>query len=254
MNKHQPRKRFGQNFLHNAHIIDSIVSHIRPSLADNMVEIGPGFGAITLPLLKQLSKLKVIEIDRDLAFILHKKKLVNLEIFIADALKFDFGQLAQKQKLRIVGNLPYNISTPLLFYLLSFRTLIQDMHFLLQKEVVERICAQPNNKKYGRLSVILQSQCELENLLAVPSNAFNPVPKVESRLLRISPKPYQHNIKALETIVKTSFSKRRKTLLNNLKDICNKEQLKTAPVDLSLRAENLSVADFIALSNWYQKQ
>jgi 16S rRNA (adenine1518-N6/adenine1519-N6)-dimethyltransferase len=198
----------------------------------------------------------VVEIDRDLVTHLSTLNLSGLDIHPSDALKFNFGTLAPKgRKLRVIGNLPYNISSPLLFHLLEFHSQIKDMFFMLQKEVVERICATPNNKSYGRLSVMIQAHCEATMMFSVPNTAFDPAPKVESAILYLKPKATDPdlNYQTLELLAKTAFSKRRKTLNNNLKDIIDKQTLEQAPVDLRLRAENLSVNDFIILSKWYER-
>ena len=248
---HQARKRFGQNFLVDAQIVSRIVSTISPKKSDDIVEIGPGKGALTFPLLDHLDKLSVIEIDRDLISFLKLKKQEKLTIYEADALKFDYGLISNN--LRIVGNLPYNISSPLLFYLLSRRNQIIDMTFMLQKEVVDRIVARHGSKTYGRLSVMMQTFFEVESMFAVPKESFDPQPKIESAILYLKTrtKPLTENSKLLEKIVKISFSQRRKTLKNCLKLILSQEQTK---IDLSQRAEMLSVENFITLMKDYEKQ
>ena len=248
---HQARKRFGQNFLVDDQIVNRIVATISPKKSDNIVEIGPGKGALTFPLLEHLDHLSVIEIDRDLISLLKLKKQDKLTIYQADALKFDYGLISDH--LRIVGNLPYNISSPLLFRLLSSKNQIIDMTFMLQKEVVDRIIAIHGSKTYGRISVMMQSFFEVESMFTVPKESFDPQPKIESAILYLKTrtKPLTENIKLLEKIVKISFSQRRKTLKNCLKSILSQEQTK---IDLSQRAEMLSVENFITLMKDYEKQ
>ena len=248
---HQARKRFGQNFLVDDQIVNRIVATISPKKSDNIVEIGPGKGALTFPLLQNLDHLSVIEIDRDLISLLKLKEQDKLTIYEADALKFDYGLISDN--LRIVGNLPYNISSPLLFRLLSSKNQIIDMTFMLQKEVVDRIVASHGSKTYGRLSVMMQAFFEVESMFTVPKESFDPQPKIESAILYLKTrtKPLTENIKLLEKIVKISFSQRRKTLKNCLKSILSQEQTK---IDLSQRAEMLSVENFITLMKDYEKQ
>jgi len=248
---HQARKRFSQNFLVDDQIVNRIVATISPKKSDNIVEIGPGKGSLTFPLLQHLDHLSVIEIDRDLISLLKLKKQDKLTIYQADALKFDYGLISNN--LRIVGNLPYNISSPLLFRLLSSKNQIIDMTFMLQKEVVDRIVARHGSKTYGRLSVMMQTFFEVESMFTVPKESFDPQPKIESAILYLKTrtKPLTENIKLLEKIVKISFSQRRKTLKNCLKSILSQEQTK---IDLSQRAEMLSVENFITLMKDYEKQ
>jgi len=248
---HQARKRFGQNFLVDDQIVNRIVATISPKKSDDIVEIGPGKGALTFPLLQNLDHLSVIEIDRDLISLLKLKKQDKLTIYEADALKFDYGLISDN--LRIVGNLPYNISSPLLFRLLSSKNQIIDMTFMLQKEVVDRIVASHGSKTYGRISVMMQAFFKVESMFTVPKESFDPQPKIESAILYLKTrtKPLTENIKLLEKIVKISFSQRRKTLKNCLKSILSQEQTK---IDLSLRAEMLSVENFITLMKDYEKQ
>lgn len=254
--QHRARKRFGQNFLHDQSVILNIVNTINPQKTDNMVEIGPGQGAITTQLLDRIKKLQAIELDRDLLDPLAKKcaNHGDLKLHNADALKFDFSALrTNTEKLRIVGNLPYNISTPILFHLLSQASDVQDMHFMLQKEVVDRMSAAPGSKVYGRLSVILQAQCEVTPLFVIPPQAFNPAPKVDSAFVRIRPyetspyaiKDFQH----FTALVKQAFSQRRKTLRNTLKELVNAEQFAAADIDPGKRAEVLSITDFVRLAD-----
>ncbi len=261
--QHQAKKRFGQNFLVDTNIIQQIVDGIQPQQNDLMVEIGPGLGAMTRPLLARLQQLNVIELDRDIIPKLvknciftdpgNKHKLIVNE---ADVLKFDFSSFYAAQKksdkqLRIVGNLPYNISTPVLFHLLNYRDIIQDMHFMLQKEVVDRIVATPGNKLYGRLSVMLQSFFHTQFLFEVPPFAFEPAPKVNSAILRLQPdSQYEASIKNFslyETLVRQAFSQRRKTIKNTLKNICSVANIEQANLSISQRAEELSVKDFVNL-------
>ena len=249
--RHQPRKRFGQNFLVDHRIINQIISTISPKNDDIIVEIGPGKGAITFPLLEYLDHLSVIEIDRDLVSMLELEGQEKLTIYQSDALTFDFSQISNK--IRVIGNLPYNISSPLLFHLLSYRDQIIDMTFMLQKEVVDRIVAPPGNKTYGRLSVMMQAFYEVELMFVVPKESFEPQPKIESAILYLKTKeqPLVKNSKPLEEIVKLAFSQRRKTLKNCLKSVLNQSQTE---IDLSQRAEMLSTENFVTLMNDYEKQ
>jgi 16S rRNA (adenine1518-N6/adenine1519-N6)-dimethyltransferase len=248
---HKARKRFGQNFLTDNRVIERIVAVIAPKFNDNLLEIGPGQGAMTLPLLEQVKKLNVIEIDRDLIALLISFDKDNLVIHEGDALKFDLGTLPNP--IRVVGNLPYNISSPILFHLLENREKITDMTFMLQKEVVERIVADKGSKIYGRLSVMIQAFFEAELIFIVPSESFNPAPKVDSAIIYLKPLPKTEvkNMAIFEKIVKASFAQRRKTLRNCLKLHLSQEQ---TAIDLSQRAEMLAVQDFITLSNDYEKQ
>jgi len=248
---HQPRKRFGQNFLVDDEIVNRIIAIISPKKSDNIVEIGPGMGALTFPLVEYLDHLNVIEIDRDLISLLKSKNQKKLTIYEADALKFDYDQISNN--LRIVGNLPYNISSPLLFRLLSKKNQIIDMTFMLQKEVVDRIVAKHGSKTYGRLSVMMQAFFEVESMFTVPKESFEPQPKIESAILYLKTrsKPLTQNTKLLEKIVKVSFSQRRKTLKNCLKSILNQEQTE---IDLTQRAEMITIENFITLMKDYEKQ
>jgi len=249
--RHQPRKRFGQNFLVDHRIINQIISTISPKNNDCIVEIGPGKGAITFPLIEHLNHLNVIEIDRDLVSMLESEGQEKLTIYQSDALTFDFSHIPNK--LRVIGNLPYNISSPLLFHLLSYRKQIIDMTFMLQKEVVDRIVAPPGNKTYGRLSVMMQAFYEVELMFVVPKESFEPQPKIESAILYLKTReqPLVKNSKPLEEIVKLAFSQRRKTLKNCLKSVLNQSQTE---IDLSQRAEMLSTENFVTLMNDYEKQ
>jgi 16S rRNA (adenine1518-N6/adenine1519-N6)-dimethyltransferase len=253
---HTPRKRFGQNFLHDHNIIYNILSSLQAKPDEHWVEIGPGMGALTEPLLNLGLRLDVVELDRDLVSLLKDKfkQHANLEIFSADALRFDFSALVKNnEKLRIIGNLPYNISTPLMFHLLDNAQCIDDMHFMLQKEVVDRICAVPGSKKYGRLSVMMQYYCATELLFDVPPESFDPAPKVMSAIVRLVPHqqpPVEVNdITMLNRVVVQAFSQRRKTLRNSLKKLIEEDAIIALNIDPTLRAEALSLADFAKLSN-----
>ena len=254
MPKYKTKKRFGQHFLNDQSVIQQIIASIYPKQDDLLVEIGPGLGALTLPLLQRVSRLHVVEIDRDILQRLESLQDSRIIIHASDALKFNMADVrAENTPIRIVGNLPYNISTPLIFHLLDSPSIIQDMHFMLQKEVVERITAQPNSKHYGRLSVMVQYHCMTENLFAVPPVAFKPPPKVDSAVIRLIPweiKPYlAKNVKTLSHLVNQAFMKRRKTLRNALKEVLSQEQIEQAGVDSGLRPENLTVEEFVKLSN-----
>lgn len=257
---HTPRKRFGQNFLHDHNIIYNIISSIQAKPDEHWVEIGPGQGALTEPLLRQGLRLDVVELDRDLVVLLKDKFGQNdhLKIHSADALKFDFSALVDSnEKLRIIGNLPYNISTPLMFHLLNNSTCIQDMHFMLQKEVVDRICAAPGSKKYGRLSVMMQYYCATELLFDVPPESFDPAPKVMSAIVRLVPHEQPpvvvNDIGNLNRVVIQAFSQRRKTLRNSLKKLIEEDAIASLNIDPTLRAEALSLSDFAKLSNLLQE-
>jgi 16S rRNA (adenine1518-N6/adenine1519-N6)-dimethyltransferase len=250
--KHIPRKRFGQNFLIDRSIIERIIDVIDPKPTDNLVEIGPGLGALTVPLLERVPRLQVVELDRDLAARLRARYLPErLMVYEGDALRFDFSALAAP--MRILGNLPYNISTPLLFHMAAFAGCFTDMHFMLQREVVERMVAAPSTPEYGRLSVMLQYRFRMQNLLSVPSSAFRPVPKVASAVVRLVPfsRPdvAAHDKSLFGETVTRAFSHRRKTLRNALLGLVTEADFEAVGVDPGLRAENLSVADFVAISN-----
>ncbi|WP_027849339.1 16S rRNA (adenine(1518)-N(6)/adenine(1519)-N(6))-dimethyltransferase RsmA [Marinospirillum minutulum] len=257
LNGHKARKRFGQNFLQDTGMIRKIVRAIAPAGKDHLVEIGPGMGAITELLLEENGQLDVIELDRDLVPGLRVKFFNYPEFTLheADALKFDFAQLRQAdEKLRIVGNLPYNISTPLIFHLLSFQGLIQDMHFMLQKEVVERLAAKPGTGEWGRLSVMAQYYCDIENLFLVPPECFKPQPKVESAIVRMTPKqqPTHQALdeKILGETLRLAFAQRRKTLRNNMKGYVTAEQLEALDLDPQRRPETLNLEEFVKLANF----
>lgn len=253
---HIARKRFGQNFLHDRSVIGHIIACLGIKPDQHWVEIGPGQGALTEPLLQAVTRLDVVELDRDLVALLKRKFAgrANFEIHSADALKFDFSSLVKNSgRLRVVGNLPYNISTPLMFHLLDSAHCIEDMHFMLQKEVVDRICAEPGNKQYGRLSVMMQYYCETEHLFDVPPESFDPAPKVMSSIVRLTPHrrpPVQVDSRDnLNRIVTQAFSQRRKTLRNSLKKLISDSDLDALSIDSKLRAENLTLQDFAKLSN-----
>ena len=250
---HDPRKRFGQNFLCDSAVIHNIVKAIHPLPDQNMVEIGPGLGALTAPLIEKIGRLSVVELDRDLIPHLEAQFGDRILVFAADALKFDFGNLGKDKKLRVVGNLPYNISTPLLFHLMTYAKDIEDMHFMLQKEVVERIVAAPDSEHYGRLSVMLQYHCAAHALFLVPRSAFRPMPKVESMIVRLVPyatKPFiAKEVNKFSEVVKLAFSQRRKTLSNTLKPLFTRAQLSALNIDPQARGETLSVEDYVKLAN-----
>ena len=252
---HTPRKRFGQNFLHDPGIIEKIVAAIRPRPGERLVEIGPGQGAITLPLLKVAGSLTVIELDRDLIQPLQNRCRTagDLTVHNTDALRFDFCSLADDAGLRIIGNLPYNISTPLLFHLLDQSRCISDMHFMLQKEVVERMAASPGNGQYGRLSVMLQYRCKVYPLFTIGPGAFTPPPKVDSAFVRLVPfirPPVNIADEAVfATLVRQAFAQRRKTLRNSLRDLLDADEIRLAGVDPAARAETLDLEAFAALAN-----
>jgi 16S rRNA (adenine1518-N6/adenine1519-N6)-dimethyltransferase len=262
---HKAKKRFGQNFLHDQGVISRIVHSIRPTAEDHLIEIGPGQGAITRELLKATGRLEAIELDRDLLRPLAQMcaELGSLQIYNADALKFDFCQLQTEERpaqLRLVGNLPYNISTPILFHLLEQSRCIKDMHFMLQKEVVERMAAGPGSKIYGRLSVMLQALCKVEPLFDIGPGAFTPAPKVDSAFVRLIPfssPPLKIEDQALfSQVVTQAFGQRRKTLRNSLRELISDEIFAAAEIDPALRAERLSLAEFVKLSNlaWKTRQ
>ncbi|CEG59022.1 16S rRNA (adenine(1518)-N(6)/adenine(1519)-N(6))-dimethyltransferase RsmA [Legionella fallonii] len=252
--RHSPRKRFGQNFLQDGGVIDQILRSINPQATDNILEIGPGLGALTQPLLRQLDHLLAVEIDRDLQQYLSQLPIAQnkLQLISADALTIDYGQFGTG--LRIIGNLPYNISTPLLFHLLQFTPFIKDMYFMLQKEVVDRMAAAPDTKAYGRLSVMLQYRCEVEHLFDVPPEAFDPRPKVDSAIVRLI--PYQTppfdivEIDVLQKLVTSAFAMRRKTLTNNLKGIISFAQLADLGIDGGRRPEQISVSEYVQLAKF----
>ncbi|MDX5299677.1 MAG: 16S rRNA (adenine(1518)-N(6)/adenine(1519)-N(6))-dimethyltransferase RsmA [Gammaproteobacteria bacterium] len=252
---HQARKRFGQNFLHDAGVIDKIVRSIRPQADDALVEIGPGLGALTEELLLANPNLQVVELDRDLIPVLRTKffNYPGFTIHEGDALRFDFASLCEGRPLRIVGNLPYNISTPLIFHLLKQAGRVQDMHFMLQKEVVERLAAQPGDSAYGRLGIMAQYYCRVQPLFVVGPGAFRPAPKVDSAVVRLVPHavlPYPaRDVRLLERVVRTAFSARRKTLRKALATLVPLELWAQLGIDDGLRPERLSLADFVRIAD-----
>ncbi|MEA1989699.1 MAG: 16S rRNA (adenine(1518)-N(6)/adenine(1519)-N(6))-dimethyltransferase RsmA [Pseudomonadota bacterium] len=259
---HKHKKQFGQNFLNNGRVIDQIVAAIRPKPENHLVEIGPGEAALTAPLIDVVKRMDIIEIDNDLIGPLKirfaTKPAFNLHH--TDALKFDYSTLLEfepEQPLRIVGNLPYNISSPLMFHLLNFSDHIQDMHFMLQKEVVDRITAAPGIKAYGRLSVMIQYACETEYLFTVGPENFTPPPKVESAIVRLLPykqKPFvADNEDSFAELVKQAFSQKRKTLRNTLKGYLDVEQIESCGINPTARAETISVEKFVELANVYHQ-
>jgi 16S rRNA (adenine1518-N6/adenine1519-N6)-dimethyltransferase len=249
--KHIPRKRFGQHFLADAGIIAAIVKEIAPQPSDVMVEIGPGLAALTQPLVERLGKLTVIELDRDLA---HKLRAhPALTVVESDVLRVDFAQLAAPlpapQKLRVVGNLPYNISTPILFHLLDHVNVIQDQHFMLQKEVIDRMVAKPATSDYGRLSVMLQWRYAMENVLFVPPESFDPPPRVNSAVVRMVPRAdfATVDVNRLSDVVKVAFSQRRKLLRHSLGKWLEEKGF-SGSFDVQRRAEEVPVSEYIALA------
>ena len=250
---HQARKRFGQHFLHDPGVIARIIAAIAPQPQDRIVEIGPGLGAITVPLLARLQELHAIEIDRDA--IRHLRELTGndarLHIHSGDVLKFSFAEIHGGERLRVVGNLPYNISTPLLFHLIEQRQRILDMHFMLQKEVVDRMAAAPGSEHYGRLTVMLAPWLRVEPLFDIGPGAFRPPPKVISTVVRLTPHQAPLHIaepKHYASVVAAAFSQRRKTLRNSLKPLLDLEDIVAAGIDPTLRAEVISPAGFARLS------
>lgn len=260
---HTARKRFGQNFLSDNRVIGDIVQALHPQADQFLVEIGPGLGALTEPVAEKVKHLTVLELDRDLAKRLRHHPFLNekLHVIETDAMQFDFkafyanSKEAEKgEKLRVFGNLPYNISTPLMFHLFKFCDVIQDMHFMLQKEVVQRLVSAPNSKSYGRLTVMTQYFCQVFPVLDVPPTAFKPAPKVDSAVVRLIPHrnlPHKaHDLAVLNQICTTAFNQRRKTLRNALGQYFTPAQLEALNIDPQARAETLSVADFVCLANF----
>ncbi len=255
MMDHRPRKRFGQHFLHDRNIIGRIVTALDPKADDRIVEVGPGKGALTRELLTRVAHLDAVELDRDLIAHLQSEFPTNkLTLHSADALKFDFCRLTgDSHKLRLIGNLPYNISTPLLFHLLDQAGCIEDMVFMLQKEVVERLRAGPGGKDYGRLSVMIQYRCAVEKLFDVAPGAFTPPPKVDSSVVRLiphaTPPVAVDDPEQFSRTVRAAFASRRKTLRNNMKGLLSAEDMLALGIDPTRRAETLSLAEFATLSN-----
>ena len=254
--KHQARKRFGQNFLHDQQIIERIIKVISPSQENHIVEIGPGHGALTKPLFESGADLDCIEIDKDLAefidnqFVNHSR----VRVYQSDILKFDLSILSNKDRnLRVVGNLPYNISTPVIFHLLKNHELIEDMTFMLQLEVIQRMASSVGQKNYGRLSLMTQYYCKVEHLFNVPSSSFIPKPKVVSAIVRLTPhQTFPVKVidpKCLQIVIRTAFNQRRKTLKNSLKAIMPTSALDKLPIDASLRPASLSLKDYAMISD-----
>ncbi|MEX2524162.1 MAG: 16S rRNA (adenine(1518)-N(6)/adenine(1519)-N(6))-dimethyltransferase RsmA [Gammaproteobacteria bacterium] len=252
--QHRPRKRFGQHFLHDPHIIRRIIEALEPQPENRIIEIGPGRGALTGPLLETVEALEVIEIDRDLARMLEEdyRDTGKLTVHCLDVLGFDFCS-GDARAIRLVGNLPYNISTPLLFHLLDNLSCIEIMIIMLQKEVADRICAGPGNKEYGRLSVNVQAVCEVESLFTVGRGAFTPSPKVDSSVIRLRPAgdkaPLIADRQQFQHLVRTCFSRRRKTLRNCLKGLLDDEQIRAEGIAPDIRPEELPVEAFARLAN-----
>ncbi|HLV76497.1 MAG TPA: 16S rRNA (adenine(1518)-N(6)/adenine(1519)-N(6))-dimethyltransferase RsmA [Marinobacter sp.] len=252
---HQARKRFGQNFLHDPGVIERIVRSINPRPDDAMVEIGPGLGALTEEILAVNPALQVVELDRDLIPVLRTRffSYPDFRIHEADALSFDFRKLMTGKPLRIVGNLPYNISTPLIFHLLEQSGVVQDMHFMLQKEVVQRLAAMPGDNNYGRLGIMAQYFCAVQPLFEVGPGAFRPAPKVDSAIVRLVPhQTLPHPAKDLTTlqaVVRTAFNARRKTLRKALATLVTVDQLHSVDINDGLRPENLSLADYVRVAD-----
>ncbi|VAW58160.1 SSU rRNA (adenine(1518)-N(6)/adenine(1519)-N(6))-dimethyltransferase [hydrothermal vent metagenome] len=257
--QHRAKKRFGQNFLSDQGIIQRIIQSINPAAGERIIEIGPGLGALTCPILEIARQIDVIELDRD---IIPKLQLNcgldqvqnnHLRIHNTDVLKFDFAGLNYDEPLRIIGNLPYNISTPIIFHLVNYSPLIQDMFFMLQKEVVQRLAAKPDTRNYSRLSVMAQYHFNVTPLFLVPATSFQPIPKVESAIVRLIPhanKPVQvDDDKAFAKLVTLAFSQRRKTLRNVLKEVCSSQQLEAIGIDPSARAQSLSLQQFADIFN-----
>lgn len=252
---HKPRKRFGQNFLIDESVVDQIVAAVNPTSEEHLVEIGPGLGALTKELVRTKAKLTLVELDRDLVSELQHQfgAMDSVQIVSADALKTDFTKFSSGEQLRIIGNLPYNISSPLLFHLVSHKAVIADMHFMLQKEVVNRITASPGSGDWGRLGIMLQFHFETEKLLNVPPGAFNPPPKVESAVVRLKPRTQplaDIPSKDLEIVVRTAFNNRRKTLRNCLKNLIDTTALESLGIDPQARPETLALEDFIRIARW----
>ena len=254
---HKARKRFGQNFLHDHSVIHKIITSVNLKEGDRLVEIGPGQGALTADLLRGAGELDVVELDRDLipTLLLRFGQHPNFRVHEADALKFDFSRLKTDERpLRIIGNLPYNISTPLIFHLLNFADVICDMHFMLQKEVVQRLAASAGEKHYGRLGIRAQYDCKVDYLFTVSPGAFKPVPKVDSAIVRMTPHrrlPFPcKDVEKLELVLRDAFSQRRKVIRNTLKQYLEPETFEALAIDSSARPEELSLADFVRIADY----
>ena len=257
MFKDPPKKNLGQHFLTDQDIISKIVLAVKPVAGDFLVEIGPGQGAITFPLLKKHGALTVIEFDRDLITPLMESAegMGDLTIIHKDVLKVDFTKLAaDRPAIRLVGNLPYNISTPILFHVLEHAPVVRDMHFMLQKEVIDRMAAEPGSKVYGRLTVMLQARCEVTPLFMVPPNAFRPPPKVDSAVVRLVPlaadKIHIKDAVLFENLVRDAFGQRRKTIRNAMQALATSDDIEAVGLRPDARAEQLPVTDFIKLANF----
>lgn len=254
MKDHRPRKRFGQHFLVDSRVIDQLLAGIDPKAGERIVEIGPGRGALTRPILERCGHLEVIELDRDLASSLADRlgRPPGLVVHQADALAFDFRSLAAGGSIRVIGNLPYNISTPLLFHLLDQADALVDLHFMLQKEVVDRLVADPGSRQYGRLSVMAGFYCRMDRLFDVGPAAFDPPPAVESALIRLVPKSLSNDelklLPALDAVVRASFGQRRKTLRNSLRGLIDPARMSAREIDPAARPETLNLAQFKALA------
>ncbi len=254
--EHRARKRFGQNFLHDQSVIERIVRTINPAAEDNLVEIGPGLGALTLPLLKAAGTMTAIELDRDLIPKIEAaaEGVGDLTVRSGDAMKIDFTALSEEigGPLRVIGNLPYNISTPLLFHLFKHKAVITDMHFMLQKEVVQRMASAAGEGHYGRLSVTTQYHCRVVQRFLVPPGSFTPAPKVDSAIVslfpHVSPPVDCGSEKSLSTVVSSAFSQRRKTLRNSLRDLLDEKTIEACDIDPSIRPERVTLENFAALS------
>jgi len=254
MTRARPRKRFGQHFLHDRAVIERILHAFDPRPGQVIVEIGPGRGALTLPLLERAGALHAIELDRDLAARLPALAAGRGDLIVhqTDALAFDFSALAENKRLRVIGNLPYNISSPLLFHLIEHAGTVEDMVFMLQKEVADRLAAMPGTKAYGRLSVMIQARFEVEHLLDVGPDAFHPPPQVHSSVIRLRPRPAGaidlKDPQRFGLIVRSAFAQRRKTLRNSLRALIDETGFAGAGIDAARRAEDLTVADYVRLS------
>jgi len=257
--EHKARKRFGQNFLHDQAVISRIVRSINPKVGQHLIEIGPGLGALTRHVLEEVKSLDVVELDRD---VIPKLQVIceglgELRIHQSDALKFDFAEFAAGDKLRVFGNLPYNVSSPLMFHLFDAADHIQDMHFMLQKEVVERLAARPCTKAYGRLTVMAQYYCDVDFLFVVKPGAFNPAPKVDSAIVRLTPHQQRAQVTSIplmEQILAAAFSKRRKTLRNAIRDYVSGEQLESLSIEPGRRPETLTVEEYVSITNFVFEQ
>lgn len=253
--KHKARKRFGQNFLTDDRVIQQIVDVINPRTGELMLEIGPGQAALTAPLANSGVDLHLVELDRDLVNFLSDRfsEYPNVVLHQADALSVNFSELTKDRPFRLVGNLPYNISTPLLFHVLQWNDLIIDMHFMLQQEVVKRMAAEPGSKAWGRLSIMCQYACKVTPLFTVAAESFSPAPRVQSAIVRLvphrTPPVTIHSMPAFERLVSQAFSMRRKTLRNSMRGLLEVEQISSAGIDPAVRPETLSLEQFAELSN-----